>query len=231
MLATHFIFRYVDVCKPQQLHYFEGNKIYFLFIPPTILFIIWTFSIYFNFGPNQIKKDFFRNMTWHSYEEDIDRIAFMGPLYFTRTEDGRRIFQIPDLLGALISCVIMTICLLTCVICAYKTYVKLNDLTIEMSDRTRSLNKQLFWTLGLQTLLPFVTQYIPVGTMFLLPFFEIRFGRIGNLVGAFCSLYPAMDPIIAIFMIDRFRSFILRKERVTTTSKVSTMNDYGRTEG
>uniref|UniRef100_A0A1I7V3Z9 G protein-coupled receptor n=1 Tax=Caenorhabditis tropicalis TaxID=1561998 RepID=A0A1I7V3Z9_9PELO len=180
MLATHFIFRYVAVCRHQKLYLFDGNRIYLLFIPPVTLFVIWTLSIYFNFGPNQIKKDFFREMTMELYEEDIDMIAFMGPLYFIRGNDGERVFQFFDLLGASISCVIMVICLSTCLICALKTYRKLNDMTIQLSTRTRNLNKQLFWTLGLQTLLPFVTQYIPVGTMFLLPFFEIRFGRIGN---------------------------------------------------
>ncbi|UMM31758.1 hypothetical protein L5515_005825 [Caenorhabditis briggsae] len=230
MLATHFIFRYVAVCKPHKLYHFDGNKIYKLFIPPTILFVIWTLSIYFNFGPNQVKKDFFRRVAWELYEEDIDKIAFMGPLYFTRMENGKRLFRFPDLFGAFISCTIMTICLTTCVVCAFKTYRKLNDLTIQMSERTRSLNKQLFWTLGLQTLLPCVTQYIPVGTMFFVPLFEFDLGRIGNLVGAACSLYPAMDPIIAIFMIDRFRNFVLRKEfhTVSKTSKVSAVNEERR---
>nr|pir hypothetical protein F58G4.5 - Caenorhabditis elegans [Caenorhabditis elegans] len=202
MLATHFIYRYVAVCRHGKLYYFDGIKIYNLFIPPTILFIVWTLSIYFNFGPNQIKKDFFRNITMQLYDEDIDKISFMGPLYFT-------------------------ICLMTCVICAYKTYKKLNDLTIQMSERTRHMNKQLFWTLGLQTILPCVTQYIPVGAMFFLPFFEIHFGRIGNVVGAACSLYPAIDPIIAIFMIDKFRNYVLGKE-ARTAPKTSTMNEDGK---
>ncbi|KAF1752199.1 hypothetical protein GCK72_018753 [Caenorhabditis remanei] len=205
MLAMHFVFRYVAVCNHQKLHHFDGLKVYLLFIPPFLLFTIWTLSIYFNFGPNEIKNDFFRNVTMELYDEDIDKIAFMGPLYFA-------------------------ICLTTCVICAFKTYKKLNDMTIQMSERTRSLNKQLFWTLGLQTLLPCITQYIPVGTMFFLPFFEIQFGRIGNVVGAACSRYPAIDPIIAIFMIDRFRKFVLRKEgkTVSNTSKVSTVNVDGK---
>lgn len=116
---------------------------------------------------------------------------------------------------------------MTCVICAYKTYKKLNDLTIQMSERTRHMNKQLFWTLGLQTILPCVTQYIPVGAMFFLPFFEIHFGRIGNVVGAACSLYPAIDPIIAIFMIDKFRNYVLGKE-ARTAPKTSTMNEDGK---
>ncbi|PIC23653.1 hypothetical protein B9Z55_017278 [Caenorhabditis nigoni] len=144
MLAVQFIYRYVAVCKPQKLHYFEGYKIYYLLIPPLILFILWTFSIYLNFAPNQIKKDFFREVAWELYGENIDEISFMGPLYFTRLESGEPIFRIPDLLGAFISCVIM-------------------------------------------------------------------FGRIGNIVGAACSLYPAMDPLIAMVTIEEFRKFLLRK--------------------
>lgn len=98
-----------------------------------------------------------------------------------------------------------------------------------MSKRTRALNKQLFLTLGLQTLLPCFTQYIPVGLIFILPLFEVEVGKAGNLVGVTCCLYPAMDPLIAIFMIDRFRNFIFRKESPSTTksSKISAINSEG----
>ncbi|EFO91201.1 hypothetical protein CRE_03416 [Caenorhabditis remanei] len=55
-----------------------------------------------------------------------------------------------------------------------------------MSNRTRDPNKQLFWTLGLQTLLPCFTQYMPVGLLFILPLFEIEVGKVGNIVGVTC---------------------------------------------
>ncbi|EGT45182.1 hypothetical protein CAEBREN_22602 [Caenorhabditis brenneri] len=225
MLATHFVFRYIAVCRNNKLYYFDGYKIYLWFIPPCLLFTIWGSSIYVNFGPTQTKRDYFRNVTMRLYDEDIDKIAFIAPLYFTRGEDGRRQFQIPDLFGAFLSCNIMTLCFTTCILCAYKTYKKLNDFSTQMSNRTRALNKQLFWTLGLQTLLPCFTQYVPVGLLFVLPLFEIEVGKAGNIVGVTCCLYPAMDPLIAIFMIDRFRKFVFRTESPSTTksSKVSSV--------
>ncbi|CAO4376249.1 unnamed protein product [Caenorhabditis nigoni] len=223
MLATHFIFRYIAVCRNNKLYYFEGSKVYLWLLPPAILFTIWGSSIYFNFGPNQLKRDYFRNITMELYDEDIDKVAFIAPLYYVHGEDGSRIFQFPDLFGAFLSCNIMSLCFTTCLVCAYKTYKKLNDFSTQMSKRTRALNKQLFWTLGLQTLLPCFTQYIPVGLIFILPLFEIEVGKAGNLVGVTCCLYPAMDPLIAIFMIDRFRNYIFGKESASTTksSKVS----------
>ncbi|EFO87233.1 hypothetical protein CRE_07930 [Caenorhabditis remanei] len=133
-------------------------------------------------------------------------------------ENGKRQFRVPDLLGGLLICniIVSTFYLIashnfitfqglsftTCIVCAYKTYKKLNDFSTQMSNRTRALNKQLFWTLGLQTLLPCFTQYMPVGLLFILPLFEIEVGKVGNIVGVTCCLYPAMDPLIAIFMID-----------------------------
>ena len=72
----------IVIFSHQKLHHFDGLKVYLLFIPPFLLFTIWTLSIYFNFGPNEIKNNFFRNVTMELYDEDIDKIAFMGPLYF-----------------------------------------------------------------------------------------------------------------------------------------------------
>ncbi|CAL2042751.1 unnamed protein product [Caenorhabditis brenneri] len=206
MLTTHFIFRYIAVCRNNKLYYFDNYKIYLWFIPPCILFAGWGTAIYLCFGPSQVNLDYFREMTKEIYEENIDDIAFLAPVYYS-------------------------ICFTTCIVCAYKTYKKLNDLSTQMSSKTRALNKQLFWTLGLQTLLPCFTQYMPVGLLFVLPMFEIEVGKVGNIVGVTCCLYPAMDPLIAIFMIERFRNCVLRKgERSRSKSSkvgVSVMNSDG----
>ncbi|EGT45179.1 hypothetical protein CAEBREN_16874 [Caenorhabditis brenneri] len=191
-LAVHFVFRYIAVCRSNKLYYFDGFKLYLWFIPPCLMFTAWATCIQLVYVPNPDTRDFFRSMTREVYEEDIDTIAYVGPVYYT-------------------------LCFTTCIICAYKTYKKLNDFSTQMSTKTRALNKQLFWTLGLQTLLPCLTQYMPVGLLFVLPLFEIEVGKVGNIVGVTCCLYPAMDPLVAIFMIDRFRNCVLRKEERSKT--------------
>ncbi|EGT45191.1 hypothetical protein CAEBREN_01112 [Caenorhabditis brenneri] len=211
-LATHFVYRYIAVCRSTKLYNFDGYKLYLWFIPSCFLFTAWATAIQLIYVPNQATRDYFRNMTLEVYNENIDQIAFVAPLYFTRNNDGSRQFRIADLLGALLICNIITLCFTTCTICAYKTYKNLNDFSTQMSIRTRHLNKQLFWTLGLQTLLPCLTQYMPVGLLFVLPLFEIEVGKVGNIVGVLCCLYPALDPLIATFIIDRFRNYILRNE-------------------
>ncbi|CAL2042749.1 unnamed protein product [Caenorhabditis brenneri] len=225
MLATHFVFRYFAVCRQQQMHIFKGYKVYFLFFPPIFLFSIWAASMYLNYRPLDVKRDFFRKVVMDYFEEDIDKIAFIAPLYYTHQPDGSLLLRYSDLFGAFLSCTIMGGCFATCFFCAYKTYFKLQDSSIQMSKRTRSLSKQLFWSLGLQTLLPCFTQYIPVGMVFILPLFEIEVGKYINFVGVTCSLYPALDPLIAIFIIDRFRNYLLRKEKPSEV-KISQISAY-----
>ncbi|EFO91220.1 hypothetical protein CRE_03419 [Caenorhabditis remanei] len=224
-LATHFVFRYIAVCRSNKLYYFDGYKLYLWFLPPLVMFSVWATTIQFIYVPNPETRDFFRNMTREVYEENIDQIAYVGPVYYT-WENGKRQFRLPDLLGSLVICNIIGLSFTTCIICAYKTYKKLNDFSTQMSNRTRALNKQLFWTLGLQTLLPCFTQYMPVGLLFILPLFEIEVGKVGNIVGVTCCLYPAMDPLIAIFMIDRFRNCVFRKDNQSKTrsGRVTALN-------
>ncbi|EFO91206.1 hypothetical protein CRE_03417 [Caenorhabditis remanei] len=211
LLANQFVFRYFAVCRSNKLYYFDGYKLYLWFIPPLTMFSVWATAVQFVYVPNPETRDYFRNMTREVYGEDIDQIAYVGPLYYT-WENGKRQFRLPDLLGGLLICIIIGLSFTICIICAYKTYKKLNDLTHQMSNKTRDLNKQLFWTLGLQTLLPCFTQYTPVGLNFTFPLFEIPAGKFANIVGVTPCLYPAMDPLIAILMIARFRNWLFRKD-------------------
>ncbi|EFO91208.1 hypothetical protein CRE_03418 [Caenorhabditis remanei] len=142
-LATHFIYRYIAVCRSTKLYYFDGYKLYLWFLPPLVMFSAWATAIQFIYVPNPETRDFFRNMTREVYEENIDQIAYVGPVYYT-WENGKRQFRLPDLLGGLFICNIIGLSFTTCIICAYKTYKKLNDFSTQMSNRTRALNKQLF---------------------------------------------------------------------------------------
>lgn len=96
-----------------------------------------------------------------------------------------------------------------------------------MSTKTRELNRQLFITLTfqvtkelqfrifidffIQTLFPFFMMYCPVGSLISFPFLEIEVGKFGNYTGAAAGIYPALEPLIAIFCIKDFRREVLCK--------------------
>lgn len=115
-----------------------------------------------------------------------------------------------------------TVCCSTIVYCGVRTYKKMNDAGNSMSDRTKELNKQLFITLSLQTLLPFGLMYGPVGLLFLLPFFEANIGFLGNCAAVSTAVYPAVEPLIAVFCIKTFRrALICYKDTTKVSSAVA----------
>ncbi|KAF1748484.1 hypothetical protein GCK72_024951 [Caenorhabditis remanei] len=47
LLALHFFYRYIAVCKPDKLYYFEGKRIIYTLIPCYTILVIWTSNVYF----------------------------------------------------------------------------------------------------------------------------------------------------------------------------------------
>uniref|UniRef100_A0A8R1HLZ8 Uncharacterized protein n=1 Tax=Caenorhabditis japonica TaxID=281687 RepID=A0A8R1HLZ8_CAEJA len=80
-----------------------------------------------------------------------------------------------------------------------------------MSKKTRDLHRQLFLTLVLQSIFPCVTLFMPVALLFFIPFLNCstEFGIWANAPGAYISFYPAVDALIAIFMIKDFRNAVM----------------------
>ncbi|PIC22462.1 hypothetical protein B9Z55_016511 [Caenorhabditis nigoni] len=140
-----------------------------------------------------------------NYGVDLFNESFIGPMYYSYDENGARILRWVDIIASVGCSCMMGTGLSLIAICIFNIYWKLKNAGISMSSKTKDLNRQLFITLSLQTMLPLVMLYIPIGTFITLPFFEIGLGRVGNYCGAAAGLYPAMEPLIAIFFIKDFR--------------------------
>ncbi|PIC22460.1 hypothetical protein B9Z55_016511 [Caenorhabditis nigoni] len=146
-----------------------------------------------------------------NYGVDLFNESFIGPMYYSYDENGARILRWVDIIASVGCSCMMGTGLSLIAICIFNIYWKLKNAGISMSSKTKDLNRQLFITLSLQTMLPLVMLYIPIGTFITLPFFEIGLGRVGNYCGAAAGLYPAMEPLIAIFFIKDFRETVLCK--------------------
>ena len=114
-------------------------------------------------------------------------------------------------------------CFTTILICAFKIKCNMKNAENSLSFKTKEINRQLFVTLLFQviaawvpsseflfqTLLPAAMMYTPVGIVMTLPFFRIGIGKLSSLVGVLLAIYPAIEPIIAIFCIKDFRRSIM----------------------
>uniref|UniRef100_A0A1I7THK7 G protein-coupled receptor n=1 Tax=Caenorhabditis tropicalis TaxID=1561998 RepID=A0A1I7THK7_9PELO len=143
------------------------------------------------------------------FGEDSRTMSFVSGLFWSVDSNGQSHWNIPDCVGSLGLAALMIICCSTIVVCAVKTYKKMNDSSNSLSDRTKELNRQLFVTLSLQTLLPFTLMYGPVGLLFLFPMFQIKMDILSSSAAASTAIYPAVEPLIAIFCIKTFRKSLI----------------------
>ncbi|EFP08826.1 hypothetical protein CRE_19759 [Caenorhabditis remanei] len=205
LLATQFYYRYVVFCRPEMMNSLNGWKLVRLFIPSMICVIIYYTIVKFGMAMTTQKKFFLKQPLELNYHVDSEKVMFFGPMYWGIGENGDRKWNIEDLLSAVGCFAIIVICMSTIIYCATKIYLQLKSKSDHFSAKTIELNRQLFITLVFQTLLPFVMMYSPVGLIITFPFFEVPVGRAANFVGASLSIYPCLEPLIAMICIKDFR--------------------------
>ncbi|CAL2043956.1 unnamed protein product [Caenorhabditis brenneri] len=229
LLATHFVYRYFAVCRPQDLHYFDGWNLLRIYIIPTSASMLWFWAYYCFLGPTDIKSEFVRAEIQNVYDEDIRKMGYVAPLYYVSPlensqskislqytdKTGKLVIDYMDFVSVFIACGVMQVSIVTMIICGWKTFRKMKNVEKSMSQRTRELNKQLFQTLVLQTLVPMCTMFAPVGSLLIMPMFSIGVGSTySNASSFYACLYPALDATIVIFMIRDFRDTVLCRKRV-----------------
>ncbi|PIC31232.1 hypothetical protein B9Z55_011998 [Caenorhabditis nigoni] len=81
------------------------------------------------------------------------------------------------------------------------------------SHYAKSIQKQLFQALVLQTLVPVVLMYVPVGILYMFPMLNIDVGFISCFVTATVEIYRAVDPLPTMFIVENFRKTIMCKKK------------------
>ncbi|CAB3398358.1 unnamed protein product [Caenorhabditis bovis] len=222
---SHFVFRYIAICKSNYLHHISGFNLYKIFLPPLILFITWFSVIYISFWPSEIKSAYLYNELMEHYNVDSYQIGHICELYFYYTKEGELVISWMDYFGGIFAILIISICVIVILICGFKTYSKMQSYT-EKSKKTKDLNNQLFRALILQTIVPAIMMFAPVGAVISLPMSGVNVGKNANLATLTIGFYPALDAIIVICVIKDYRQTILggNKARVSTTIPSSNSN-------
>ncbi|KAF1754264.1 hypothetical protein GCK72_020824 [Caenorhabditis remanei] len=212
LLATHFVYRYFAICRPQDMSQFQGVRLLQLYILPIIFSIVWYFVVTVLVAPTARKDEYMREAINETYGEDTSRLSYLGVLYFYKDDsNGKTVIGWPDFTYCAYTCGVMQVCIITMVICGWKTWRKMENVEGSMSKKTKELNAQLFRTLVLQTLIPLCTMFAPVGALIILPIFSIAVGTLANAPSLYAGFYPALDALVVIFMIRDFRNTVLCK--------------------
>ncbi|EGT32929.1 hypothetical protein CAEBREN_28474, partial [Caenorhabditis brenneri] len=234
LLATHFVYRYFAICRPQNIHHFRGSNLFRVYSIPVFFSALWFTSVTILMAPTQLKSQYMRNSINETYQEDTLEVGYIALLYYYASSSGNLVISYQDVLAAVVpgvvmytdktgnfvvcwgdfisaffTCGIMEVCIGTMAFCGWKTYWTLRRARDSMSAKTKELNNQLFKTLIIQTLVPICTLFTPVGSLIILPMFSVGVGKLANAPSFYAGFYPAVDALIIIFMIRDFRETVL----------------------
>lgn len=107
---------------------------------------------------------------------------------------------------------VMTFSLATLGYFGAKTYFHLKKIS-SLAVSYQEIQRQLFQTLVIQTIIPITFLYTPVTLMYLFPVFGIQFVEIGYIAPPLVALYPCLEPLVAMYCIKSFRFRILGQFR------------------
>uniref|UniRef100_A0A8R1DQ60 Serpentine receptor class r-10 n=1 Tax=Caenorhabditis japonica TaxID=281687 RepID=A0A8R1DQ60_CAEJA len=209
LIAVHFVYRYFATCKPENLRFFRGFNFVLWLLGVLSVAVFWGMATFFLFAENSKTRRSFLFLLKESYDLDPSWVTNVPYSYWRPDENGIEYPNIPNILGIFQHGAIMTLSFSTVFYCGRQTHKTINAHK-GVSDRTRELQKQLFNALVFQTLIPTVMMYIPSTMLIVFPFLELNVGCYGNITTVTVQMYPAIDPLVLLFLIKDFRKTFLR---------------------
>ncbi|CAI5451200.1 unnamed protein product [Caenorhabditis angaria] len=222
LIAVHFIFRYFAIQREGKLKYFRGKYMVIWFFIPIMCGIFWTSTTYYFLKPNDrvtlILKDHLKLV----YDVDTENIVYTGSDYFI--DDLKYQFNFEIIPGMIIMATIIIISLSIVALFWIKIYKAIKKLDQQgQSDFTRKLQKQLFYALVIQSCIPLFFMYLPVSLFLFLPVFNIQIDKMGHIVTLLYAIYPSIDPLPVILIIDCYRLSLFNLFR--KNNRVGELND------
>ncbi|CAP36049.1 Protein CBG18637 [Caenorhabditis briggsae] len=211
LLSIHFFYRYTSVTAPMWLsNRFSSKSSIFWFLFVFVYSTIWGCSSYFLCKPTENKDRELLREFMKEYCMKPEEYAYVGPQYFYENfENGKFKFHWPSFLGIGILASQMSSTFVLVVFFGVKTYQTLVDKTGNNCFASRELQKQLFKTLIIQTIIPSIFMYFPVSCMFLFPIFGLKVEAMANLIPISVSVYPCLEPLVALIFIRDLRNRIV----------------------
>ncbi|CCD68673.1 Serpentine receptor class r-10 [Caenorhabditis elegans] len=211
MFVVHFIFRYFAMQRKGNLKYFEGWYFLYWLSVPLISGFLWAQTLFAFLYEDTESSDYMREILLENYGLNISDITYVGVLYYKKSISGSG--TEPNFTGLQGVCVlgtIMTVCFCFIIYFGTLTYKRIMHLILEgRSEYTRRLQKQLYQALVIQTIIPIFFLILPLTIYFYSPLFHFGNQTIGDWTALSTAIYPIIDPLPVIFVIDNYRLAVL----------------------
>eukprot|EP00080_Pristionchus_pacificus_P007674 PDM67694.1 G protein-coupled receptor [Pristionchus pacificus] len=242
LLAFHYVYRYVLLCNPSWLRWIGRSNPWRNWIALAIVadaLYIGGFMLAIKGGwiPNDKTRNAFEPMLKESYNIDLEapnQPGYLGITYRERQEDGSLAWSFQSLVSLLLVLLLFFGSGIVIVFCIWKVRAAMKRTDIQLASKTRHMQNQLFRALLVQTIIPTLTSYGPLGTVFIIPLTGLNMGGWGTIFMMSTAFFPLVDPFLVLFLVSGYRanlpSFLrklvssARPSVVTTTTGRSETN-------
>ncbi|CAI5450169.1 unnamed protein product [Caenorhabditis angaria] len=207
IFALQFTHRFIATCKPHSLHYFDGKWFFVWIFAAFSIACSWAAAAFFLFPQTARTFESFKFVMNHNYGINESLADYVPYKYFYYDELAVKKPDIKNMLGVCQHLLVILFSYTILFYCGTRTYLELQKFR-GISTKTRDLQLQLFRALVVQTTFPMIFMYFPTGFMFACPFFGLELGATTNYQTIVAQLYPGIDPLILIFLIDGYRNTI-----------------------
>ncbi|CAJ0576343.1 unnamed protein product, partial [Mesorhabditis spiculigera] len=212
LLAGHFLYRYLLICKNEWMFLFDDVR----YRPILILLwlsqgTVWALCVKLGMSDFEVTKNYTRDAVLDEFNVDVDQAGMVAPLFFTDAPDGSKRFFWPTW---------------TIFFCSFRIHDKLKSCT--MSEKSRRLQIELFKALIVQAVIPSIFEYTPclvaMGTAML----GIPLGRYANWCPTLLTFYTWLDPICIMLCVKDYRRAFRRCFRADSRpgSRSTAENSY-----
>ncbi|CAI2351945.1 unnamed protein product [Caenorhabditis sp. 36 PRJEB53466] len=212
IFGVHFIYRYGAVNKAFRDRYLPGRRVYVLFVVPMWYFVWWAVLCYIYFHFSTLTDDYMKESVAEHYGIPIKDFSYIC-VYFQPTGADGLPHPDPRIFFSIGCMWYMIISSMFCVFyfgsrCYWEISQSIST-TAAVSAATKTLQSQLFHALVVQTFIPLVLMYIPIGILFFFPMVIWQLPFTTEFVGYTIAFYPAIDPLPNMIIIKCYRHVII----------------------
>ncbi|PIC32513.1 hypothetical protein B9Z55_012820 [Caenorhabditis nigoni] len=225
--SINFIFRYFALERQGRLKYFAGKRLLLWIVAPWVMGTMSMTSTIL-MGPRESMTERLRPDLLRRFNLNIDKTTYSGCFYYTIDEFGNYYINWRELWYVSILNVMIWVSLFSILYFGYKSYKIVKGLIAQgESEYSRNLQAQLYKALVAQTLIPVFFIFIPVILYFISPYIGLCNDWAALLLQTLCQLYPFLDPIPIIFLVDDYRNAFLNFfRRVLSKNQVASVQVY-----
>ncbi|CCD72232.1 Serpentine receptor class r-10 [Caenorhabditis elegans] len=205
-IAVHFIYRLFALERKGRLQFFQEKYLFFWLLIPFIGGAAWFSACFTVFSMDPMKTDYVRQTTKEFFDLNIDNCVYAGAAFYPLDKNGTTVISTRSFIGFSLFLVVMLIPFAIVIYAGIKSYFIIRALLKQGETRyAKNLQMQLYKALVAQTLISIFFLFIPFGTIFVLPIFEINCQFLTAPITFIYALYPAIDPLPILFFVDYYR--------------------------